>query len=313
MRAVVFAYHNVGVRCLSVLLAHAVDVVLVVTHDDDPGENVWFESVERLALLHGLPVAKPTDPNTLELVRQINALRPDFLFSLYYRKMLASGLLEAPARGALNMHGSLLPRFRGRAPVNWAVIKGERETGATLHYMVAKPDAGDIVAQQAVPILPDDTAFDVVGKVTLAAEMTLDRALPGLLAGTAPRIAQDLARGSYFGGRKPEDGRIDWSASAAEIHNLVRGVAPPYPGAFTEIGGRQVRVLRTLSSRDGPPQLGFPALFCQDGRCYAECGDGSALRILSLEVDGRMLDERSFQLAGTTPPVRLPTRTRPQP
>ncbi len=313
MRAVVFAYHNVGVRCLSVLLAHGVDVDLVATHDDEPGENVWFESVEDLALLQGLTVVKPADPNTPELMRQIASLRPDFLFSFYYRKMLAPGLLEAPARGALNMHGSLLPRYRGRAPVNWAVIKGERETGATLHYMVAKPDAGDIVAQQAVPILPNDTAFEVFSKVTLAAEMVLDRALPDLLAGTAPRNAQDLARGSYFGGRRPEDGRIGWELSAAEIHNLVRGVAPPYPGAFCQVGRKSVRVLRTLLPREKPPKLGFPALFCRAGRCYAECGDGSALRILSMQVDGRMLDERSFQRAGTTPPVRLPTQTLAQP
>jgi methionyl-tRNA formyltransferase len=313
MRAVVFAYHNVGVRCLSVLLAHDIDVPLVVTHDDDPGENIWFESVEDLALLHGLTVVKPADPNTPQLLGRIAALRPDFLFSFYYRKMLAPGLLAAPTRGALNMHGSLLPRYRGRAPVNWAVIKGERATGATLHYMVTKPDAGDIVAQQAVPILPNDTAFDVFGKVTLAAEMLLDQALPDLLAGTAPRIAQDLSRGSYFGGRRPEDGRIAWDASAAKIHNLVRGVAPPYPGAFCEVGKKHVRVLRTLLPRRPPPKLGFPALFCHAGHCYAECGDGKALRILSMEVDGRMLDERSFQRAGTTPPVRLLIQTLAQP
>ena len=313
MRAVVFAYHNVGVRCLSVLLAHEVDVPLVVTHDDDPGENIWFESVEELALLHGVTVVKPADPNTPGLMRQIATLRPDFLFSFYYRKMLAAGLLEAPARGALNMHGSLLPRYRGRAPVNWAVIRGERETGATLHNMVTKPDAGDIVAQQAVPILPNDTAFDVLGKVTLAAELVLDRVLPDLLAGTAPRVAQDLALGSYFGGRRPEDGRIDWKSSAGEIHNLVRGVAPPYPGAFCQIGKKRVRVLRTFLPSAAPPRLGYPALFCHAGNCYAECGDGKALRILSMEVDGRMFDERSFQRAGTTPPVRLPIQTLAQP
>ncbi len=313
MRAVVFAYHNVGVRCLSVLLAHGLDVSVVVTHDDEPGENIWFESVESLALLRGLRVVKPADPNTPELMRQIAILRPDFLFSFYYRKMLAPGLLEAPGRGALNMHGSLLPRYRGRAPVNWAVIKGERETGATLHYMVTKPDAGDIVAQQTVPILPDDSAFEVFGKVTLAAEMVLDRVLPDLLAGTAPRIAQDLARGSYFGGRRPEDGRIAWESSAAEIHNLVRGVAPPYPGAFCQLGKKHLRVLRTLLPGDAPPKVGFPALFCHAGHCYAECGDGKALRILSMEVNGRMLDERSFQRAGSTPPVRFPTQTPVQP
>jgi methionyl-tRNA formyltransferase len=305
MRAVVFAYHNVGYRCLSVLLAHGVEVGLVVTHEDSASEQIWFESVEALARLHGLPVAKPVDPNTQQFVAQIAALRPDLLFSFYYRFMIGHALLEIPARRALNMHGSLLPRYRGRVPVNWAVIKGERETGATLHYMVEKPDAGDIVSQQAVPILPDDTAFDVFTKVSVAAELALDRVLPALLAGTAPRVPQDLARGSYFGGRRPEDGRIDWRSGAADIHNLVRGVAPPYPGAFSDVAGKRVRFLRSLLPREQPRRIGFPALYCEDGRCYAECGDGRALRILSMEVDGTMLDQRSFERTGSAPAVAL--------
>jgi len=280
MRAVVFAYHNVGYRCLSVLLAHEVEVALVVTHRDNPAENIWFESVQALARLHGLPVATPDDPNTPELVARVGKLQPHLLFSFYYRHMLPKALLAVPSRGAFNMHGSLLPRYRGRVPVNWAVIKGEHETGATLHYMVEKPDAGDIVAQQAVPILPDDTAFEVFNKVTVAAEMTLNRVLPALLAGTAPRTPQDLSRGSYFGGRKPEDGRIDWSRSATEIHNLIRGVAPPYPGAFTHVGAQRVRILRSMLPAEIPERVGFPALYCEAGRCYAECGDGRALRIL---------------------------------
>ncbi len=143
------------------------------------------------------------------------------------------------------MHGSLLPRYRGRAPVNWAVLHGERETGATLHYMTEKPDAGDIVAQTRVPILPDDTAREVFDKVTVAAEITLDGVLPALVAGTAPRRPQDLASGSYFGGRRPEDGIIDWSRDAASIHNLVRAVAPPYPGAGRRSPAIPARVLRT--------------------------------------------------------------------
>ena len=305
MRAVIFAYHNVGYRCLSVLLAHGVEVILVVTHRDNPAERIWFESVQTLAQLHGLPVATPDDPNTPEFIARIAALGPDLLFSFYYRQMLAAELLAIPTRGALNMHGSLLPRYRGRVPVNWAVIKGERETGATLHYMVEKPDAGDIVVQQAVPILPDDTAFDVFNKVTVAAEMALDRILPPLLAGTAPRVPQDLARGSYFGGRKPEDGRIDWRCGAAEIHNLIRGVAPPYPGAFSDVGGRRIRVLRSLVPHEQPTRIGFPALYCANGRCYAECGDGNALRILSMDVDGTMLDQRTFERTGSALPVRL--------
>jgi methionyl-tRNA formyltransferase len=305
MRAVVFAYHNVGYRCLSVLLAHGIEVALVVTHRDNPAENIWFQSVSALAQINGLPVATPDDPNTPSFLARVTALEPDFLFSFYYRFMLGAALLDAPKHAALNMHGSLLPRYRGRVPVNWAVINGERETGATLHYMVVKPDAGDIVAQQAVPILPDDTAFDVFNKVTVAAEIALDRVLPPLLAGTAPRTAQDLSRGSYFGGRKPEDGRIDWQRKAAEIHNLVRGVAPPYPGAFSDIAGKHLRVLRSTLAAHSPRRIGFPALYCAGGRCYAECGDGSTLGILSLEVDGTMLDRHTFERTGDTPAVSL--------
>ena len=170
MRAIVFAYHDVGVRCLRVLLAHDIDVALVVTHEDDAGENRWFASVAETAVLYGLPCAKPVDANTPEFVAHIAALAPDFIFSFYYRKMLGEPLLALAQRGAYNLHGSLLPKYRGRAPVNWAVLHGERMTGASLHRMVAKPDAGEIVAQQAVPILPDDTAGEVMRKVAGATE-----------------------------------------------------------------------------------------------------------------------------------------------
>lgn len=291
--AVVFAYHNVGVRCLSVLLAQGVQIVLVVTHDDKPGENIWFDSVEALARKHALRVIKPEDPNAAAVVAEIRALQPDFLFSFYYRNMLGPELLALPRRGAYNMHGSLLPKYRGRVPVNWAVIKGERETGATLHEMVVKPDAGGIVEQQAVPIGPEDTAAEVFAKVTEAAEQVLARALPGLIAGTARIRPQDLAQGGYYGGRKPEDGRIDWTKSAAEVHNLVRGVAPPYPGAFTRIGGLTLRILRTRLEPNRRPRSGAPGLYFEAGAYFADCGDGKVLRILELEAkddSGNTLD-----------------------
>jgi len=179
-RAVVFAYHDVGVRCLSVLLAAGVEVALVVTHRDNPEENIWFGSVERLAREHGLEVATPGTPDD-ELLSRVEALAPDFLFSFYYRHMLPPAFLAAARRGAFNVHGSLLPRYRGRVPVNWAILRGERETGATLHEMVGKPDAGRIVDQMAVPILPDDMALEVFRKVTVAAEVVLHRSLPRLL------------------------------------------------------------------------------------------------------------------------------------
>jgi methionyl-tRNA formyltransferase len=302
-RAVVFAYHNVGVRCLEVLLARGVEVPLVVTHLDDPREEIWFDSVARAAAGRGIASIAPSDPNAPDVVARIADSRPDFLFSFYYRLMLKASLLALAPRGALNMHGSLLPKYRGRAPVNWAIIRGETQTGATLHYMTEKPDDGDIVAQTGVPILPDDTARQVFDRITAAAELTLRDALPALIAGTAPRRPQDLRLGAYFRGRKPEDGVIDWKKSATEIHNLVRAVAPPYPGARTTLAGRPARVLRTrvLDPRAAPAQA--PQLTVEQDRVLVHCGGGGTLQILALEIDGTPAGARSLAAL----PLLLPT------
>ena len=293
-RAVVLAYHNVGARCLSTLLAHGITVPLLLTHRDNPTENIWFDSVAELAARYDIPTIMPDEPNTPEVMAQIAAAQPDFIFSFYYRNMLKPELLALAPRGAYNVHGSLLPKYRGRVPVNWAVIRGERETGATLHEMVAKPDAGRIVAQSQVPILPDDTALDVFNKVTVAAEITLDSALPGLLAGSAPHIVQDLTQGGYFGGRKPEDGRIDWSQPANAIHNLIRAVAPPYPGAFFDLAGERLIVTRSLCQPQKSAQAGGSGIYVDNARFYADCGDGSVLRLLSLEHHGRPFSPTDF-------------------
>ncbi|MBU6273068.1 MAG: formyltransferase [Betaproteobacteria bacterium] len=306
-RAVVFAYHDVGVRCLKVLLAHGVDVGLVVTHQDNPAETLWFASVAQTARERGIPVITPDDANDDATFAAVAACRPQWLFSFYFRQMLATRLLALAPRGAWNMHGSLLPRYRGRVPVNWAVLHGETRTGATLHEMQAKPDRGGIVAQQAVPILPDDTAAEVFAKVTVAAEMALDACLPDLLAGRAVAREQDQRQASYFGGRKPEDGRIDWTQPAARIHNLVRAVAPPYPGAFTEAQGARIRVLRTLrqqtpagatapgEARPAPDSAGAPGLLIDDGHLLLRGADGGLLRVLAAELDGEPLGPDEFE------------------
>jgi methionyl-tRNA formyltransferase len=285
-RAVVFAYHDVGVRCLSVLLAHGVDVALLVTHKDSPNENIWFQSVAALASLHGIPVETPDDTDTDEFIAHVRSLTPDFLFSFYYRSMLSPAVLSLVGGRAYNMHGSLLPKYRGRTPVNWAILRGESETGATLHEMVERPDAGRIVDRMAVPILPDDVALDVFRKVTVAAELVLHRSLPRLIDGSATLTPQDLSQGSYFGGRKPGDGRIDWKRGAREIHDLVRAVAPPYPGAFTTVGAHELRLLRTRVGASGDPGRAMlhPAA---GGRLLARCADGAELIILEGEIDGR--------------------------
>jgi methionyl-tRNA formyltransferase len=282
-RAVVFAYHNVGVRCLKVLLAGGVDVALVVTHEDSALEHIWFESVQALCALEGIACIAPGDARESALAARVAAARPDFLFSFYYRHLLPQALLDL-AR-AYNMHGSLLPHFRGRAPVNWAVLHGATRTGATLHEMTARPDAGAIVARTAVPILPDDTAFEVFGKVTVAAEQTLWRVLPALLRGSAPRLPNDLARGSYFGARGPEDGRIDWSRPAQQVYNLHRAVAPPYPGAFTELSGQRYVLGQARLHHPPLPPLA-PGLAVVDGCILGVCGDGRALAVKTLLADG---------------------------
>jgi methionyl-tRNA formyltransferase len=291
--AVVFAYHDVGVRCLSVMLSHGVRIPLVVTHRDDPGENVWFESVEKLARDSDLEVATPRDPNSPEFVKRLADISPDFLFSFYYRHMLSPEVLATAMRGAFNMHGSLLPKFRGRAPVNWAVLRGEDTTGATLHEMVEKPDAGRIVDQFPVPILPDDRAIDVFRKVTVAAELLLDRALPGVLDGMAPLHEQDLSKGGYCRARTADDGRIDWTKGAREIHDLVRAVAPPYPGAFTMLGGQRMRLLRTRLAPDKSAPAA-PTLRFDGEHLVVRCADGGILRVIDCDLDGVVLDAAAF-------------------
>lgn len=301
MRAVVFGYHDVGVRCLQVLLAEKLDVALVVTHEDNPEESIWFESLADLAALHGIPVIKPHDPNVPDVVETIAKIRPDFIFSFYYRLMLKQEILSLAKYGAYNMHGSLLPKYRGRVPVNWAIIHDEKETGATLHKMTEKPDNGDIVEQTAVPILPNDTAIEVFRKVTCAAEITLFRALPNLLYGKAKFRKQDLSLGGYFGARRPEDGRINWRDSALSVHNLVRAVAPPYPGAFSDMGGVRLSIFRTFVEKE-PRRFENPSLYCENGKCYADCGGGGVLRLIDFEIDGEPADgERLTSLFGDFP------------
>ncbi|WP_225721769.1 formyltransferase [Candidatus Vallotiella sp. (ex Adelges kitamiensis)] len=283
-RVVVFAYHNIGVRCLRVLLAYDADIALVITHQDNPEECIWFESVSAVAADYGLPVITLSRPPERELIEIIRAIQPDFIFSFYYRHMLPPELLVLAPQGAFNLHGSLLPKYRGRAPINWAVLNGETETGSTLHEMTSKPDAGAIVAKTLVPILPDDTACQVFNKVTVSAEQTLWQAFPALLADNAPRMPNDLSAGSYFSGRRPEDGRIDWSLPAQQVYNLVRSAAPPYPGAFTDVQGERFIIASARLMKQGQNNTIKLPLGLQvfNYSILGVCGDGRAIVIREL-------------------------------
>ena len=282
MHAVVFAYHDVGVNCLKALLVAGIQVDLVVTHQDDPNENVWFGSVAKLCTDQGIPYLTPSANELLDLAPKLEALAPDYIFSFYYRHMIPVQILACAKIAALNMHGSLLPKYRGRAPVNWAILHGETQTGASLHIMEAKPDAGDIVGQSAVSIGPDETATDIFGKVSDAAVNVIKEVLPSLTQGKVPRKPNDLEKGSYFGGRKPSDGQIHWNQNAAQVHNLVRAVAPPYPGAFTDHQGKTMIVARTSLKGPFPDKLnlGIPGIQVVDNRVFGICGDRQVVEVL---------------------------------
>ena len=282
MHAVVFAYHDVGVHCIKALLNAGIQIDLVVTHQDDPNENVWFGSVAQLCQEKHLPFITPNANELVAITPKITALAPDYIFSFYYRYMIPAPILACARIAALNMHGSLLPKYRGRAPVNWAILHGETQTGATLHVMEVKPDAGDIVGQAQVTIGPDETATDVFEKVTQAAVAVINEVLPHLIKGNVPRKPNDLSKGSYFGGRKPADGQIHWDQTAKQVHDLVRAVAPPYPGAFTDHQGKKMIVAKTSLNTAKPVNLDLQSLGVQvvDNRVFGICGNHQAIEIL---------------------------------
>lgn len=277
MRAVVLAYHDVGCACLETLLEAGDDVVAVFTHRDDPGERVWFRSVAELAARHGIPVHVPDKINRPEHAQAIRELRPDILFSFYYRRLVDDAILAIPPLGAMNLHGSLLPRYRGRSPVNWVLVEGERETGVSLHYMVRKPDAGDLVAQRRIVIEPRETARTLFTKVTLEAAELLRETLPAIRAGTNARIPQELSAGSYRGGRRPEDGRIDWRWPATRIDALVRAVTHPFPGAFTGLGGRRLDIWEAEPALGAAQGAEVAGACSADDPAMIQTGDGRLL------------------------------------
>ena len=285
-RAVVFAHHAIGLRCLKVLLAGGVDVALVVTHAD-AGDDGVHESVTSLCREERIRHIAPDDADAPGLLEQARDAMPDLMFSLGYGHLLPADLLAvAPA---YNMHASLLPDFRGRSPVEWAVLHDAATTGASLHEMTARPNAGAIVSQMEVPILPDDTAWEVSAKVVVAAEQTLWRVLPSLLDGSAPRLFDDIGAGPCLPLRTAADGRVDWRQPARQVYNLHRAMAPPGHGAYTDVDGVRYVIERArLSGNFGNvAAIGLPpGLTVVDNCIFGVCGDGRVLTISRLSAGG---------------------------
>ncbi|MGY3873282.1 bifunctional UDP-4-amino-4-deoxy-L-arabinose formyltransferase/UDP-glucuronic acid oxidase ArnA [Aeromonas dhakensis] len=293
MKVVVFAYHDIGCTGIEALLEAGYEIQAVFTHADDPGENRFFSSVAQLCAEHNLPVYSPEDVNHPLWIERIQELAPQALFSFYYRNMLKPAILDIPTVGAFNLHGSLLPAYRGRAPINWCLVNGETQTGITLHQMTAKPDAGAIVAQQAVAIADDDTALTLHGKVRLAARALLEQELPKLRAGDIRLTPQDESKASYYGRRTPADGELHWHRPARELHNLVRAVTQPYPGAFSFAGDRKLTVWKShWLAQQSDKQPG--TILSQEPLRIA-CGEG-VLEIVAGQAEGGLY-VRGAQLA----------------
>jgi methionyl-tRNA formyltransferase len=297
---VLFAYHEMGHACLQALLALGAPVAALFSHRDAPDEEIWWRSCANLARANSIPVFLPDKIGTAE-ISQVAELRPAIIYSFYYRNLLPAELLALAPMGAYNLHGSLLPKYRGRAPINWMLANGERQAGATLHYMVARADAGDIVAQRAIEITDDDTALTLYRKIVPLGADLIRQYHPLIATGTAPRRPQDLTQGNYFGRRRPEDGRIDWHWPARRIFNLVRAVTHPYPGAFGFLNGRKVYIWSAkIAAETGARGAAGEVIAERDhGAIEVASGDGSVILCRIQFADGVEAAPREILAAST--------------
>ncbi|WP_427004011.1 bifunctional UDP-4-amino-4-deoxy-L-arabinose formyltransferase/UDP-glucuronic acid oxidase ArnA [Pantoea eucrina] len=282
MKTVVFAYAEMGCAGINALLKAGFEIAAIFTHTDTGAESHFFDSVARLAAERGIPVHAPEEVNHPLWIERICALQPDYIFSFYYRAMLSDAILGCAARGAFNLHGSLLPAYRGRAPLNWVLVNGETETGVTLHRMVKRADAGDIVTQERVAIDEQDDALTLHRKLVACATQLLEGTLPALKRGEIVARPQDERLATRVGRRTPEDGRIRWEQSAQQVNNLVRAVTWPWPGAFAFAGTVKFMVWKGRVHA-GTPGARAGTILSVDPLQVA-CGQG-ALEIITGQCD----------------------------
>jgi methionyl-tRNA formyltransferase len=284
---VVAAFGDAGYHCTKWLLDAGEAVRLVYTRPDPPAEERWWDPVADLARSRGVPVKVVESLEAPSEEAVIRAAAPDFLLSFSFGAPIPPRVLAIPAKGALGMHASLLPAFRGGSPVNWAILKGAPATGASLHYLTGDADPGDLVDQERVPIEPDDDALTVMRAVSGAAVAVLARSWPRLKDGTGARIPLDLSKGFSFEEWRPEDGLIDWVRPAQEVHDLIRAVTHPWPGAFTDLFGPRVTIWNSRLSGYGGHDT-FPGkVELTERSVIVFCGDDRPLEILLARPEGQ--------------------------
>ncbi|HYE16081.1 MAG TPA: methionyl-tRNA formyltransferase [Pyrinomonadaceae bacterium] len=243
LRVVLLCAGEIGYRAVGrVLESEASRLVGVFTYRVEPPQEGYLELIKRLCGEHGVPVYESANAGREEFREVWARLRPDYIFTLKWRTMVPRWVMEAARGGLVGFHASLLPMYRGFAPVNWPIINGEERTGLSMFYAAEGVDEGDIIEQRERALTDADDAGTLDAWVTETAVEMLAENLPRLADGTAPRRPQDHSQATYAVWRGPEDGRIDWSRPTREVFNLVRGLTSPYPGAYSLVGGRKLTV-----------------------------------------------------------------------
>jgi len=267
-----------AVPALGVLLDSGVEITEVVTLPAERAASTsGFVDLEPLARAHGIEVRRCADINSADSVRRVRGLRPDLMVVAGWTRLLSAELLSVPPRGVVGFHASLLPRYRGRAPVNWAILRGEARTGNTMMYLDAGTDTGDIIDQQAVPIGPDDTCATVYAKVGEAGADMLGRHLRALLDGTAPRRPQGPADGPPLPKRTPGMGITDWNRPARAVHDWIRALTWPYPGAFGFLAGRKIMLWASALGGAGAAGVAGAVLGWDEDGVRVATADGAIL------------------------------------
>ncbi len=278
-----------AVPSLAALLEGGHEICGVFTQPDRPkdrGMKLQASPVKEFAIAHDLPVYQPVKMRDGTALAQIQALAPELIVVAAYGRILPEEILQAPRLGCINVHSSLLPKYRGAAPINWAILNGERETGVTIMYMAPELDAGDIIAQRATPIGPDETAPELFQRLAgLGAEL-LGEVVAAMEQGPAPRTPQDGAQATYAPMLGRELSPMDWTRSAQALHDQVRGLLP-WPAATAELGGTRCKVFATAVVEADGVQTPGAVLEAGKNGLVIRCGGGTALRVLELQPDGK--------------------------
>ncbi|MHB8707995.1 MAG: methionyl-tRNA formyltransferase [Desulfuromonadales bacterium] len=286
------------------LCAAGLPIVGVYTQPDRPsgrGKQLSAPPVKQLASARGIPVFQPLKLRLPEAVEELRALAPDLIVVVAFGQILPKSVLDIPKYGCINVHASLLPKYRGAAPINKAIVDGETETGVTTMVMDVGLDTGDMLVKRTIPIGPLETAGELHDRLAVLGREAMTETLERLCAGTLVREQQDDALSCYAPMLKKEDGRIDWSRPARQLHNLVRGL-DPWPGAYTLLAGEPLKLARTLAvdePHDAPPGtvLGAEAFGVR-----IACGAG-VLSVGELQLPGRKRLPAADFLRGCTLPA----------